>query len=434
MFWSIAVSFFRLHMSVVACAAAALFLTATTVARASETSQPQTTLDDLQRVTTVVPYPRGLQVIDGELYVLARGRVRGAGGVSAEVNDQAGTLYIVNPNVTEPAATEQPGDAVRNNGRVFALPTDPPFKLWRRDADPPESDRDTDRPYCTLRWHEPTKSFYLCAFSGIDMPRRPGKPSFSKNLTDAMLRYDTRINAWREVDRHDPKAGWQYPHHDPAKNNPPHGWLRGANNCLPLGRWLYGVGKDNSVLIRYDLKPLETNPEAPAPESQLVLDEKITLTTGETVKLFGHSALAYHDRWLYIATRTSSVIFRIPMNEDMTPVTPIRAEIVAYFDPWDREANTSADLTDMDIDEQGRLYVISAKPSRVFRFTPDPAHPFDGRKGKSPAWADLAGMTDNPKMKSENVLVWNGHAYVTSGDGYGYQKGADGAVYRLPID
>src|SRR5687768_13471986 len=57
----------------------------------------------IERVTTKVPFPRGLQLVDGELYVLARGRVRGSGGVSAEVEDQAGTIYAVDPNVVEPA-------------------------------------------------------------------------------------------------------------------------------------------------------------------------------------------------------------------------------------------------------------------------------------------------------------------------------------------
>lgn len=47
----------------------------------------------VERVSTKPPFPRGLQLVDGELYVLCRGRVREYGGVSAEVEDQAGTLY-----------------------------------------------------------------------------------------------------------------------------------------------------------------------------------------------------------------------------------------------------------------------------------------------------------------------------------------------------
>lgn len=33
----------------------------------------------LERVTTIAPFPRGLAMVDGALYVLCRGRVRGAG-------------------------------------------------------------------------------------------------------------------------------------------------------------------------------------------------------------------------------------------------------------------------------------------------------------------------------------------------------------------
>ena len=81
----------------------------------------------------MAPYPRGLAMVDGELYVLCRGRVRGAGGgVSAAVDDQAGTIYVVDPNVTEPLV---PGGSVsprvRSNGRAYARPTSPPQELRR---------------------------------------------------------------------------------------------------------------------------------------------------------------------------------------------------------------------------------------------------------------------------------------------------------------
>jgi hypothetical protein len=67
----------------------------------------------------------------------------------------------------------------------------------------------------------------------------------------------------------------------------------------------------------------------------------------------------------------------------------------------------------------------------VYRFTPDPEHVFDGRTAAP--WADLAAMTDNPRMKSENLLVDGDRLFITSGDGYAYQEGALGTVYRLPI-
>ena len=388
----------------------------------------------IERITTKVPFPRGLVMVDNELYVLCRGRVRGAGGVSAEINDQAGTIYCIDPTVTEPIDTGTVSNAVRNNGEVFARPTDPPFNLWDRSAEPPQSDRHTDRPYCGLRYDKHTKSFYICAFSGVDKPRRPGKVSFSKNLTDAILRYDRRSDQWYEVERHRIQAGGNYPHHDPAHNEPPHGWLNGPDNCLALGDSLYAVSKDNSLLIRYDLREIQKDPEAGPPESHYVLGKDVAVTNAEIDGINGHSMLAYHDGWLYVGSRTSSVIVRFRLNDDLTPHRPIQVQLVARFDPYNPDTMRSANLTDMDFDDQGRLYVVSAKPSRIFRFKPDPENVFDARNGQSDPWADLATATNNPKMKSENVLYHDGWLYVTSGDGYAWQKGAAGTVYRVKVD
>jgi hypothetical protein len=387
---------------------------------------------DLLRVTTAVPFPRGLAMVDGKLYVLCRGRVRGAGGVSAAVNDQAGTLYVVDPKIVEPAARPQTGEAVRRNGRVFAAPTDPPFRLWDRSAEPPEADRRTDRPYCTLRWHAPTHSFYICAFAGVDQPNQPGTVSFSKNLSDGLLRYDTRTQSWYELERHRLAAGGSYPHHDPRYHDPPHGWLNGPDNCLTAGHWLYAVAKDNSRLVRYDLSVFVENPDAGPPPGALVLGDRVHLRGLGVRTVYGHSMLAARDGWLYVGCRTSSVIFRIRLDAAGLPVEPIVGELVARFEPFDPRTLRSANITDMDFDDRGRLYVVSAQPARVFRFRPDPANVFDARDTEP--WADLAAMTNNPRMKSENVLVHEGRLYVTSGDGYAYQQGASGTVYALPID
>src|SRR5688572_28678010 len=67
----------------------------------------------VERVSTKPPFPRGLQLVDGELYVLCGGRVREYGGVSAEVEVQAGTLYALDPNVADPFAGGDPSAAVR---------------------------------------------------------------------------------------------------------------------------------------------------------------------------------------------------------------------------------------------------------------------------------------------------------------------------------
>lgn len=387
----------------------------------------------IERVTTIAPFPRGLVMLDGELFVLCRGRVRDAGGVASEVNDQAGTIYAVNPNVAEPVDRPEVGEAVRTNGRVVALPSDPPFKLWNRSADPPERDRETDRPYCTLRYHAPSQSFFLCAFSGIDKAPKPGGSTFSKNLTDALLRYDLRTKKWYEVERHDIEAGGNYPHHDPAHRPPPHGWLNGPDNCLVVGDWLYAVAKDNSRLVRYDLRAIAKDPEAGAPPSEFVMGEEAHVEGMGPQRFFGHSALEYRDGWLYVGYRTSSVILRFRLDENHLPVQPIRAQLLAQFDPYDPTTGKSANITDIGFDDKGRLYVVSAMPGKIYRFTPDPKNVFDAREGREKPWADLAALTGNPKVKSENVLCHGGYVYVTTGDGYGYQKGADGTVYRLTV-
>ena len=389
--------------------------------------------DRVHRVSTAVPFPRGLEVVDGKLYALARGRVRESGGVGSDVDDKAGTIYAVDPAVAEPATSPQVSPAVAANASPFAVPTAPPFKLWNRTADPPTRDRETDRPYCGLRYDPVTKNFYLCAFSGIDKPEGNGSV-FSKNTNDALLRYDTRTQRWYEVERHNIEAGGNYPHHDPYSKPPPHGWLNGPDNCLAVGRWLYAVSKDNSLLVRYDLDPIRTNPDAPAPPSYFVLDHKLTVKGHGLEEFQGHSMLAVHDAHLYIGYRTSSAIVRIPLDKDDLPVQPIVGELVAVFDPYDPQTRRSSNLTDMAFGRDGHLYVVSAQPSRVYRLKPDPARPFDGRTGKSKPWADLSALTNNPKMKSENVYVDAAdRVFVTSGDAYAstHYKGNGGTIYRI---
>ncbi len=388
----------------------------------------------IERVSSAAPFPRGLAVLDGKLYVLCRGRVRSSGGVTAEVEDQAGTIYVMDPNVTEPALGPV-GASVRENGTVLARPSTPPFRLWDRASDPPHRDRWTDRPYCTLRFHAPTRSLYLCAFSGVDKPSTAAdRIAFSKNLTDALLRYDLRTGRWYELERHDLEAGGSYPHADPATAPPPHGWLNGPDNCLPLGEGLYAVAKDNSRLVRYDLSAIARDPEAGPPRGEVVLGDMIELEGRGATRILGHSALAYRDGWLYLGCRTSSVIVRVPLDASLRPVTPIRGQLVARFDPWDPLTLRSANLTDIAFDDRGRLYVISAQPARVYRFTPDPHDVFDARNGRVEPWVDLAGELNRPAMKSENLLHHDGWLYVTSGNGYDYQAGADGMVYRVRVD
>lgn len=393
--------------------------------------KPITQPSQVERISTAVHFPRGLVMHEGHLYALARGRVRESGGVDGSIKDHAGTIYRVDPTVAEPITGGDISEAVRNNAQAFAAPTEPPFKLFDPTANPATSDRATDRPYCGLRYDPITENFYLCAFSGIDKPEGD-KGNFSKNTNDAVLRFDNRSMKWHDVERHNLEAGGNYPHHDPVSRPPPHGWLNGPDNCLVVGNWLYCVSKDNSLLVRYDLSEIATNPDAPAPPSAWVMDHRIKLRGQRRQELFGQSMLAYRDGWLYVGYRTSSVIVRIRLDRDNLPVQPIVGEMIARFDPYDPKTRKSANLTDMVFGPEGDLYVVSAQPARVYRFSPDPKHAFDGRTGATPAWADLSKLTNNPKMKSENLLVDDaGRVYVTSGDAYAFQYGSGGTIYRI---
>lgn len=393
-------------------------------------ADPPVTADRVRRVTTAVPFPRGLVLLGDDLYVLARGRVRESGGVDGAIDDRAGSIFVVDPHVGEPIGGD-PSESVRGNGRLFAAPTEPPFKLFDRSARPPERDRETDRPYCALRYDPITRNFFLCAFSGIDKPEGKGSV-FSKNTNDGLHRFDTRTGTWHVVEKHNLEAGGNYPHHDPYSRPPPHGWLNGPDNCLVVGRWLYAVAKDNSLLARYDLSQVAVDPAAPPPASEWVLGHEIEIEGLGRQAFYGHSMLAERDGWLYLGYRTSSVIVRIPLDDDGLPVQPIRGQLLARFDPFDPKTRRSANLTDMHFGPDGRLYVICAQPSAVHRFTPNPRRVYDAREGRTAPWADLAAITGNPRMKSENVLVDPaGRVFVTSGDAYAYQEGSGGTVYRI---
>ena len=407
----------------------------------------------VERVTSKIPFPRGLAMVDldedgvDELYVLSRGRVRGSGGADAKVDDQAGTIWRVDPATGEAS--------------VFARPTEPPFKLLDRTLDRPRDDRQTDRPYCTLRWHEATRSFYLCAFSGVDLPAddpvAAETGSFSKNYTDAVLGYSVDRGEWFEVDRHDPQFGADYPGADGR------GWAKGPDNLVAVDDTLIVAAKDNSRLVAYDVHQPATSPE-------IVLGDTVRLANrdGEQRTMSGHSALAVtvssdsfefgqHSQapmfgtqvlrgsWLYVAFRTSGEVIRVPLDRHFsaTPVNgmartmvrlrPDEAELLAEFQPWVPETGESANITDLSIGPDGDVYVVSAMPARIYRFTPDPQNVRDFVSAGQP-WADLAALTGNRRMKSENVLVTeDGVVYVTSGDAYADDQGPGlgGTVWRV---
>ncbi|MEM1012251.1 MAG: hypothetical protein AAGI46_08520, partial [Planctomycetota bacterium] len=261
----------------------------------------------LQKLTDAVPFPRGLALADPDgdgrdmLYVLSRGRSRGDGGADATLDDRAGTLWEVDP--------------ITGRATVFAEPTDPPFRLLDRTLDRAIDDDETDRPYCVLRWDERTRSFFICAFSGIDLPAdgQHGAESgyFKKNLADAVLRYDVDEERWHVVDRHEPRFGEHYP---AATEVGEQGWVRGPDNAVVIGDTLIVAAKDNDRLVAYHL-PTQMAAAAPGVSARVVLADRVTLANrnGEQRTVRGHSALAADDDWLYVGFRTTGEVIRLPI-------------------------------------------------------------------------------------------------------------------------
>lgn len=390
----------------------------------------------LTRVSSAVPFPRGLALKDSALYALSRGKVRDAGGTDNRIDDHAGTIYAVDPDAASPLDTDVSPEVDRN-ARPIAAPTDPPFRMLRSDLPDALADTRTDRPYCILRYDPATSSFYFCAFSGIDKPLsqyggKNDRSYFRKNNSDAVFRFDTRTRRYHLLYR-GPLA------------------LSGPNNCLVVGDRLYVVAKENSTLWRFDISRFRDNPDAPPPPAEYVLGDTFDVDGLGKQRYFGHSMLAKDGEYLYLGFRTSSVIVRLrledvaslPRYDPRHPHIP-RAQLIARFDPFDPETGATADLTDMTYappaspGESGSLVVISAKPARLYRFHPSPDHVFDARSASPdgpPPYADLSVLTANPKMKAEAVLVApDGSIYVTSADrapGSALEKGLAGTIYRL---
>jgi len=400
----------------------------------------------LERVTTAVPWPRGLALVDGELVVLARGRHRRAGGVDPAVADQAGTLFAVDPQISEPVEPGRAaGEAVKGNARPLAGPVQGPFHLFDPDAGPPADDVLMDRPYCTLRFDPVSQNLFICGFSGVDL----AQAEFRKNATDSIHRFDLRTMRWYAVEMHDasvvPLAALSstvsneyYPHHDPRANPAPHGWLNGGDGALVAGRYLYAVAKDNHLLVQYDLDRIRADPDAGPPASRAVLGSAIDVRLcGEvrTIAAFGHSALAEHDGYLYVGFRTSSIVLRFALDETGDLARPAVGELIAVFDPY-RPGAKSANLVDLAFDRSGALHASCATAGVVWRIgRPDPARVFNGMLAGEHASANrpyvsLAELCGTPKASTGNILFdEQDRLYVCSGN---YDSGTDlaGVIYR----
>ena len=411
----------------------------------------------LERVSTGVPWPRGMVMVDGELVALARGRHRNAGGIAPGVLDSSGSLFRVNPAVTEPVVRGRAaGAAVRSNAQVLVQPSETTFLLYRPEAGAPIDQISLDRPYCTLAYDELSKNYFICGYSGVDLP---GK-KFRKNATDSIHRFDTRSGQWSTVELHDvdsvPRdeldyvvSNEYYPHHDPERNAAPHGLLNGPNGAWIVGRYLYAVGKDNHTLAQYDLSEIRENPEAGPPPARIVMRDRVELKLDgewQRVQLFGHSALVSHQGFLYVGYRTSSVVVRFPLTEDgdlvRTSALQIkrgvlpRGELIAVFNPWDQEHKYSANLIDIRFNSRGELFVSCAEMGRVWNVgIPDPEHPFDGvDRAAVPTenrpFLDLRVLTDNPHARVGNIAFdAQDGLFVCSGN---YDSGTEiaGVIYR----
>ncbi|MGE3164650.1 MAG: hypothetical protein AB7O52_07080 [Planctomycetota bacterium] len=406
--------------------------------RSSDVAPPP----QLERVSTAVPWPRGLVLAEGKVVALARGRHRSAGGPDPTLEDHAGTLFVVDPEISEPVVRGGPvGRAVRENGRPWIAPTEPPFRLWRRSADT-LADEVTDRPYCTLAWDPRSRNFFICGYSGIDVP---GRARFRKNASDSVLRYDLRAQRWFVVESHDPSVvdshsltytvpNTFYPHHDPRAEDPPHGWLNGPDGAVVAGRFLYVVAKDNSVMVQYDLQGVQQDSGAGAPPSCLVLGDRVIIADGEhreAQRVEGHSALEVWGGYLYVGFRTTSDIVRFRLLASGDLAEPLVGERVAQFEPYDPATGKSADLMDMAFNSRGELFVSIARHGQIWNIgRPDPDRVF--RPGSGTPYVDLQGLTDNPDAKSGNIeFDREDRLYICCGnDDVGPDARIAGVIYR----
>lgn len=406
----------------------------------------------LERVTTAVPWGRGLAMVDGELIVLSRGRHRSDGGVSQEIVDAAGTLWRVDVSVAEPVIPGQPaGEAVRANAEVFAPPVSPPFHLYAHDR-PPVEDTRMDRPYCTLAFDAESRNLFICAYAGAEL-----ETGFRKHATDAVFRYDLRDGTWRVVEQHDPAgtpaealgaviSNAYYPHHDPASNRPPHGWLNGPDGCTPAGKFLYVPAKDNHVVVQYDLDAIRADPAAPPPDSRPILDPRLIVSWpgGEReMELLGPSAVGAHGGYLYIGYRTSSVVVRVPLDAEGEIVRRgdgrIVAELIAVFEPWDPETKRSGNLFDLTLSPGGELFVSMGTEGKVWRFRPDPARPFygddhSGRTTTAAPFLDLSALSGKPTGCNNVLVSADGYLYVSTRNNDAGEGPWRGTVYRARIE
>jgi hypothetical protein len=454
---SAATSFLSL-LALTACSASDATTSTTEGASQSSASNPSTARDPLppativQRVTTAVPWPRGAVWNDGKLWILARGVHRSAGGPNPDIQDLAGNIFEVDPNIHEPVEKGvAPSDAVRTNGRVIAEATSPPFRLWTRQM-PVTSDTLTDRPYAGLL-HDPiSQSLFVICFSGIDIE---AEPRFRKNATDAVHRFSLKTGKWYPFESHDHTrvpveslgktvAVDTYPHHDPAKNAPPHGLANGPCGGWIVGRYLYITAKDNSALIQYDLDEVRKNPDAGAANGRYVFhraspkdDPFLRTKSHGMMYVEGPGAVTTFGDQMYVAFRTTSQVVRFPITKDGDVVRPIVAEYLAQFDPYEKDGEgytTTPDFFDMRADSTGRIFLSCNQQGAIWEIPTDPSRFLDARKGtKAQPYVNLRKLTPHERSTAGNfVFDPNDNLYICTGNKDLPEGNIRGAVYRVP--
>lgn len=412
----------------------------------AEVSRPSEELGPLvvERVTAAVPWPRGVRYIDGQLYALARGVHRSAGGPQAHIEDHAGAIFLVDPDLAEPTLDGRPvGEAVRANGTIVAAPQEEPFRLWNRRM-PATLDVRTDRPYCMLLWDAPSQNFFVCGYSGIDLPELP---LFRKNASDSVHRYDLRSGQWHVVEAHDPDLvpveelevdvdSRYYPHHDPLTNPAPHGLVNGPCGAAIAGSYLYVGGKDNTALAQYDLRRIRRDPDAPPPEGRYVFEGSRGSVTLETarhgpIEINGTAAMTVHAGYLYVAFRTTSQVLRFALEEDGDLARPLRTEYIAQFARYDpKRRGSSANIYDMAFDAEGRLYVSPGYDGAVYRFWPDPERVYDAVRYAFEPYVDLESLVG--ARRSGNICFDDeDNLYICSGQQVLDDSEIRGVIYRV---
>jgi hypothetical protein len=400
----------------------------------------------IERITTAVPWPRGVRYVNGKLYGLARGMHRSAGGPTVTIQDQGGAIFEIDPNIYEVADPKKPvSDAVRNNGKLMAPPTSPPFHVWNRKL-PQTVDTLTTRPYANLVYDPASQNFFICGFSGIDLPTGEG---FRKNATDSVFRFDMRNKKWHIVEQHDPSvvpegglskhvSSEYYPHHDMTRNPPPHGLVNGPCGTVVAGDYLYIGAKDNTSLAQYDLREIRRNPNAPPPPARYIFEGSagrayVDVRGHGRMELGGTAALAEHENWLYVSFRTTSQIIRFALAENGDVKRPYEVEYVAQFPRYDPiKKKGSANIYDMAFDAEGYCYVSPGYDGAVYRYKPDMKQLYDATKDKYEPFVDLTSTVG--AKRSGNICFDDaGNLYICTGQDITPDDDMRGVIYRVRI-